>query len=190
MRFAERHCRPGVLRLLVVALAACLVTGCSSGDDGSSKRSAKDEPAAQEQKSASMSLSEVLAADLAYSRFNQVFQASGLASELDGADAVTLLVPNDAAMATLGEDALASLADPERAAAFVRGHSLDGSSTVTDLLNAGGAVTDRDGGTWKVAVADGRPMIGGAGFAVQDIATRNGYVQVIDALGDVTRASG
>ncbi len=174
-----------------MAVTAAILAGCSSGDDEPAKGSKKDEPAAQqEQRSASMSLSEVLAADLAYSTFNRVFQASGLAAELDDAKAITLLVPNDAAMATLGDDVLAELEDPGSAAAFVRGHSLDGSSTVTDLLNAGGAVTDRDEGTWTVAVVDGRPTVGGAGFAVQDIATRNGYVQVIDAVGDVTPAAG
>lgn len=183
----EPHRRRRALRLLAVAVAACAVVGCSSGDDEPSKGSKEDEPAAaQEQPSASMSLSEVLDADLAYSTFNQVFQASGLAAELDDAEAVTLLVPNDAAMASLGDDALASLADPDRAAAFVRGHTLDSASTVTDLLNAGGTVTDGDGGTWEVAVVEGRPTVGGAGFVVQDISTRNGYVQVIDAVGAVT----
>lgn len=182
MTSSPRTVRVVVLSVLTMAVFAVLLVAraCTSDDASTSKKAtATTTP----QRSASMPLSKVLSADLNYSKFNDVVAASGLSGELDAMKSVTILVPSNAAMDALGADDLQKLNRPDAAAAFVHARALDGSHSVTQLLNAGGPVADLGGTTWTFAAADGVATAGGARFSVQDIATRNGYVHVIDGVG-------
>lgn len=170
---------------LAVAVLLVAAAGCSGDDATPKKGPSKTAPA----RSAKMAPTTVLAADLNYSDFNRIVVASGLGKDLDAAKSVTLLVPSNAALATLGAGRVDELvADPDAAAAFVKSHTIDAGMSVTDLLNHDGPVTDASGTDWKVVVVDGHPEVGGATLGPQDIQMRNGWLHVLGAPGQPTRS--
>lgn len=175
--------------LSAVAIAASLlITSCN---DSGGKSSATSDPkkstssSAAEQLSASMSPTEVLDADLQYSIFNQVVVASGLGKDLDAAKKLTIFAPSNAAFDELGEDGTAELiADPAAAVAFVQRHAVPASLSAADLINSGGVVTDLAGNDLEVASDQAAVTVGGANVTTSNIATRNGYLHVVDSTGD------
>lgn len=176
----------GVAAVVALGSVACSSDGTSTHT--STTKAKRPSSTAAPSPSAKMSATKVLGADLAYSDFDRIVAASGLGDEMDKAKALTLFVPSNAALASMGDGGVDQLVgDPDAAKAFVQRHAVDAKLSVTDLLNHGDPVTDEAGTVWKVAVVDGQPTVGGAGFGPRDIPMRNGYLHVLTAPGSPTR---
>lgn len=172
-----------------VAIAASLFAmSCSSSGGSDAKSSPTPKPTTvaseggAEQRSASMSPTEVLDADLQYSTFNRVVTASGLAGTLDDADELTIFAPSNAAFEELGpDDTEALIADPAASAAFVQSHAVPAAVALSDLLG-GGSLTDLAGNELMVGSDEGVVRVGGAIVVLPNISTDNGYLHVVDSI--------
>lgn len=174
---------------MAAAAVAIGPTSCSGtkGDDTAKKKPSETAAPAPSRK---MSPTKVLAADLNYSNFNRIVVTSGLGKELDAAKKVTLLVPSNAALDTLGAHLVDKLiADPVAAATFVKTRTLGESLNVTDMLNRTEPIKDEAGTVWQAKVVDGRATLSGASLGPMDIPMRNGYLHVLDSPGEPGRSA-
>lgn len=163
-------------------MCSLLVSGCSgSGDDD--KDSGKDDETTTtvaEAPSASMSPTEVLSADLAYSTFAELVNAAELGPQLDDLEALTMFVPSNAVFDELGDEETERLReDPDRARAFVEQYLVATSAGIAELLTAAEPLETLSGDSISVEAVDGVITVGGAPLVTPDIPTGNGYLNVI-----------
>lgn len=135
-------------------------------------------------------LASALRREPALSTFVAVMQASGLEPALLQAQGVTVFAPTDAAFEAWWSRSATSraelLADPARAAAFVRDHLVDRAMGRTELPT-GRAITTRSGVVFKVESAteglvatDGQQ--GRARVLEGSVPIAQGYVHLVDAV--------
>lgn len=181
---------PLLRRVAALAAAAVVLTSaaCSGRDANDAGKKKGPSATAAPAPSAKMAPTQVLNADLSYSDFDRIVVASGLGKDLDSRKELTLLVPSNEALKSLGAGAVDRLvANPAAAAAFVKARALDARLSVTGLLNRTEPIVDEAGTVWKAAVIEGRPTVGGATMGPQDILMRNGFLHVLDAPGTPTK---
>lgn len=135
-------------------------------------------------------LASALRREPALSTFVAVVQASGLEPALLQAQGVTVFAPTDRAFeawwAQSGTSRAELLADPARAAAFVRDHLVDRALVRTDLPT-GRAITTRSGLVFKVeSVTEGLVATDGqqgrARVLEGSVPVAQGYVHLVDAV--------
>jgi len=135
-------------------------------------------------------LASALRREPALSTFVAVMQASGLEPALLQAQGVTVFAPTDAAFEAWWSRSATSraelLADPARAAAFVRDHLVDRAMGRTELPT-GRAITTRSGVVFKVESAtDGLVATDGqqgrARVLEGSVPIAQGYVHLVDAV--------
>jgi uncharacterized surface protein with fasciclin (FAS1) repeats len=164
-----------------LAAVALLVTGCNDGGDKKADDDKLDSTTtAAAPKSASMTPTEVLDADLAYSTFAELVTVAEMGAELDEMNALTMFVPSDEVFDELGESATDELlGDPDQARAFVEQYLVADAASIPELLTAAEPVETLSGDTITVAAAEGKITVGGAALVTPDIPTATGYLSVI-----------
>ena len=109
--------------------------------------------------------------------------AAGLVPTLQGAGPFTVFAPTDAAFAAIQSD-VDKLLKPESKAKLSKiltYHVVSGKTMSTDLKD-GQEITTVEGGKLKVAIKNGKVMIGNANVTSADIKASNGVIHVIDKV--------
>ena len=109
--------------------------------------------------------------------------AAGLVPTLQGAGPFTVFAPTDAAFAAIQSD-VDKLLKPESKAKLSKiltYHVVSGKTMSTDLKD-GQEITTVEGGKLKVAIKNGKVMIGNANVTSADIEASNGVIHVIDKV--------
>lgn len=136
-------------------------------------------------------LASALRREAALSTFVAVVQASGLEPALAQTQGVTVFAPTDAAFeawwAQSGTSRAELLADPARAAAFVRDHLVDRAMGRAELPT-GRAITTRSGAVFKVEEVAAEGLVatdgqqGRARVLDGSLPVAQGFVHVVDAV--------
>ncbi|WP_329100491.1 fasciclin domain-containing protein [Micromonospora sp. NBC_01699] len=195
----------GALRAAgVVLLLALAATGCTSADAGTGDR----DPASGGATAVTVTgpLCDVLPAgtdpgnpaalvgepvDVALqwipvlTTFESALRASGLASELRGMSGLTIFAPtDDAFLAKFNEDTLDALFLERRddLRALLRAHLVDGSRTLSDLLDAG-TVTTLDGTSVEVTASGTMARVAGqADTLCTDYRAGNARIHIVNKV--------
>jgi uncharacterized surface protein with fasciclin (FAS1) repeats len=178
---AVEHRRAIKWAATALAASVLVVTGCNDSGDSSDDKDTKDTTTTEAAlKSASMTPTEVLDADLAYSTFAELVTVAEMGAELDEMTALTMFVPSNDVFDELGESATDDLrADPDQARAFVEQYLVADAASIPELLTAAEPVETLSGDTITVSAADGTITVGGAALVTPDIPTATGYLSVI-----------
>ncbi|MEO0587220.1 MAG: fasciclin domain-containing protein [Planctomycetota bacterium] len=111
-------------------------------------------------------------------------QAAGLAETLAEGGPFTVLAPTDEAFAALGEDAIASLLEPDakdKLKSILLYHVIDGAVKAETVVTLDEATT-LQGAAVEIAVSDDGVTINGANVVKTDVMASNGVIHVIDAV--------
>ena len=138
-------------RLAALTAAALLaLTGCSKTDAGA----ATEQPTSS--RPSGQTLSQAIAGASNLSDLSGALRATGLAQVFDGAGSYTILAPNNAAFAKLGDagSALDQPDDRSQMAAELRDHIVPGYMTPADIRSA----IDSQHGEVKVATMGGHKL--------------------------------
>jgi len=107
---------------------------------------------------------------------------SGLLDTLKSRGPFTLLAPSDEAFEQVPQANLEELSkDPEKLAALLKYHVIDGKVTQADAAKLTEART-QEGQPVKIVVVNGKPTINDASITTPDIPVANGIVHVIDRV--------
>ncbi|MBC7605447.1 MAG: fasciclin domain-containing protein [Burkholderiales bacterium] len=109
--------------------------------------------------------------------------AAGLVDTLQGEGPFTVFAPTDAAFAAIQKD-VDNLLKPENKAklADILTYHVVSGKTLAAGLHDGQELTTVQGGKLKVAIKEGKVMIGDAHVTMADVAASNGVVHVIDKV--------
>lgn len=130
-------------------------------------------------------LAQALASNPELSTLNRAIEAAGLGDALNGASAITVLAPTDAAFAALPAGTLEGLLSPDRKADLVKllQHHVLGAAYTADALKTRRSVATLGGSEVKPALVRGKLRINDdARVAPRVIKVANGYVLVIDKV--------
>ena len=111
-------------------------------------------------------------------------KAAGLVDTLKGAGPFTVFAPTDEAFAKLPAGTVENLLKPENKAkltAILTYHVVPGNVMAADVMKLKTAKTVQ-GGSVKIAAANGKVMIDKATVTKADIAASNGVIHVIDTV--------
>ncbi|MEN3339716.1 MAG: hypothetical protein V7647_3392 [Acidobacteriota bacterium] len=111
-------------------------------------------------------------------------KAAGLVDTLKGEGPFTVFAPTDAAFAKLPAGTVDNLLKPENKAKLVSiltYHVVAGRVMAADVMKMKAATTVQ-GGSLRIATANGKVMIDKATVAKADIAASNGVIHVIDTV--------
>jgi uncharacterized surface protein with fasciclin (FAS1) repeats len=152
-----------------VALAAGMVLGTPSGDEGLSP-----DP--------SMNIVETAISAGSFKTLVTAVQAAGLVETLSGEGPFTVFAPTDEAFAQIPEDQLnALLADKEALTAVLTYHVVAGKVMSGDVVELSSAETV-NGQSVDIKVMDGKVMIDGAEVISADVEATNGVIHVINKV--------
>ena len=109
--------------------------------------------------------------------------AAGLVDTLQGEGPFTVFAPTDAAFAAIQKD-VDNLLKPENKAklADILTYHVVSGKTLAAGMHDGQELTTVQGGKLKVAIKEGKVMIGDAHVTMADVAASNGVVHVIDKV--------
>lgn len=164
-----------------ITAAGPLAAGPKSGGGGKSGGSAKPAPEKPKEKT----LLEVVTGDASLSKFAAAVKAAGLESLLKGGGKLTVLAPNDAAIAKLDAgvwDDLMKPASKDKLKALVQGHVVTSKMTAADIAKAK-KLSCEGGASHEIKIGDDKAAtIDGARIVSQDVPASNGLVQVLDSV--------
>lgn len=129
-------------------------------------------------------VAEALAATPELSTLKAAVEAAGLVDALEGAPAVTIFAPTNAAFDALGAEAVAGLLKPEKRArltAVLTYHAVPAALEAGDLLGRR-SVDTLNGLRARVSLRDGQLAINESSVIVTNVPIRNGVVHVIDRV--------
>ncbi|MCC6624142.1 MAG: fasciclin domain-containing protein [Deltaproteobacteria bacterium] len=107
--------------------------------------------------------------------------AAGIGAALDGDEPVTLFAPTNAAIAALGDQVGALVADVPRLTDVLKYHVTAGKVYAEEVV-AEDALTMLNGLVIPITLSGGTAKIGAATITTTDIYARNGVIHVIDAV--------
>ncbi len=107
-------------------------------------------------------------------------EQTGLAQELQNAEAVTIFAPTDEAFAALPEGTLEELG-AEELANILQYHVTTGAVMLEQAAQQGSAQT-MQGGTLTFEQMGGSATVNGAAISEADVAASNGVIHVVDAV--------
>ncbi len=170
-----------VITALILALNA---PGCSWFAEPADDASAPTTTAVTPRLSADMATLDVLGADPQFWTFLELAERAGIADDLEGEPAGTIIAPSSGAFTQMDPAALdALMADTGSALRAVQIH------TIAERLDYE-ALQDRvevetvAGVTLPVVATDETVTVGGATITKHDIETRNAVIHVVDAVID------
>jgi len=118
--------------------------------------------------------------------FSTILETSGLSSEVDSAQDVTILAPTDEAFKKLSQRQVEQLTkNRAAAAAFVSRHILLGTRVEFGSglkIRSTSVAKGRDGAERRIEVKPGRMTVGGAGVVALEIPTDNGVMVMLDSI--------
>jgi uncharacterized surface protein with fasciclin (FAS1) repeats len=113
---------------------------------------------------------------------SSLLKSAGLAERLKENGPYTIFAPSDDAFAQLSPDSLEALnKDPEKLAALLKNHVVEGALKADDVAKPGEAKT-LDGETLAIAVKDGKTQIDDATVTKPGQETANGVIYTIDRV--------
>jgi len=162
-------------KLMILGLAAMMLTVIGCSDDNSNPMNAGTNP--------SMDIVETAAADGRFTTLLAAATAADLVDALKSEGPLTVFAPTDDAFNALPEGTVeALLQDTEALTAILTYHVLVGEITSAQIVTLDSAAT-LNGAKVDITVnGDGGVMVNGANVIIKDIVTSNGIIHVIDAV--------
>ncbi len=117
-----------------------------------------------------------------FKTLSALLQTAGLVDALKGQGPFTIFAPTDDAFAQLSPDTLNALnKDPQKLAALLKYHVIDGAVNAADVAKLPGAKT-LEGDSVTIAVKDDKTQINDATMTGSDLETANGVIHTIDRV--------
>ena len=117
-----------------------------------------------------------------FKTLSSLLKTAGLVDVLKGQGPFTIFAPTDDAFARLSPETLDALSkDPQKLAALLKYHVVDGALTAADVAKLSEAKT-LEGQPVAIAVKDNKTQINDATVTNSDLATANGVIHTIDRV--------
>jgi len=181
--------------MALIGSSALVAGSCSGSDKSATPSTSSQKPTvttAVPAKSAKMTPSKVLDADLQYATFNALVKKSGLSAEIDKAKSLTTFAPNEAAFKAYGKEATKQALDSVTSAKeLVTQHLVADRLDLTQLINRTKPLQSLNGAELEIRFDPKKPTsqagtlpltVGGESVTTVEIPTDSGFVHVISGV--------